>query len=73
MPFAPDYSDFLRMKKIQKTFEIDRQVDSRKFRASQPYSEYRPVYKIGFLPKNKLEGLVYRVPYIAQIPSTDTA
>lgn len=73
MPFAPDYSDFLRMKKIQKTFEIDRQVSALKFRATQPYATYTPVYKIGALPQNRLPGLIYRTPYTAQIPPTDTA
>jgi hypothetical protein len=60
MPFAPDYSDFLRMKKIQKTFEIDRQVDSTKFRATQPYGGYTPTYRIGYLPPNLfLPGRLY--------------
>jgi len=48
------------MKKIQKTFEIDRQVNALKFRATQPYGGYTPTYRIGYLPPNLfLPGRLY--------------
>jgi hypothetical protein len=57
------------MKKIQKTFEIDRQVNALKFRATQPYGGYTPTYKIGYLPPNLfLPGRLYP-PAPAPVPS----
>ena len=63
MPFAPDYSDFLRMKRIQKTIDVDSRIDARKTRSTYAFGAYNPTYKIGYLPPNLfLPGRLYPSP-----------
>lgn len=52
MPFSPDYSDYLRMKRIQKTIDVDSRIEARKTRSTYAYGAYNPSYKIGYLPPN---------------------
>ncbi len=60
MPFAPDYSEYLRMKKLQKQIDVDSAVSTVKFRAPSAYGTYRPTYRIQYLPPNLfLPGRLY--------------
>lgn len=72
MPFAPDYSDFLRMKRIQKTIDVDSRLDARKTRSTYAYGAYNPTYQIGYLPPNLfLPGRLYPSP-APPAPPSDT-
>lgn len=63
MPFAPDYSEYLRMKKLQKQIDVDSAVSTVKFRAPSAYGAYRPTYRIQYLPPNLfLPGRLYEEP-----------
>lgn len=60
MPFAPDYSDYLRLKKLQKQINTDEAISVVKTRAPSAYGSYRPTYRIQYLPPNLfLPGRLY--------------
>lgn len=59
MPFAPDYADFVRMKRLQTELTVGRTLDARKTRAGAPNSGYRAAYSITSLPPNYLPGRQY--------------
>lgn len=72
MPFSPDYSDYLRMKRIQKTIDVDSSLDPLKARSTYAYGAYNPNYQIGYLPPNLfLPGRLYP-PAPAPEPPSDT-
>ena len=52
MPYAPDYSDYLKFKKLKNQISVDREVDPMKFRLAPTYSFYHPDGMIKTLPVN---------------------
>lgn len=64
MPFSPDSSDYLRMKKLQLELNTKQTLDPLKTRSTLTYGSYNPLYKIGYLPKNVfLPGRLLEPPF----------
>jgi hypothetical protein len=52
MPSSPDYSEYVRMKRIQAASQADAAISSTKNRAPKTYASYQPAHKIQSIPFN---------------------